>query len=333
MKNKQNILFRFSGGKAAGKELGFGHVYRCLNLAKCLKSNNLYFLIEDFGGVEKIITDAGFSRVLKLSRNVGYASDVNNTIKTIIQKNVDKVIVDKYKVNLNFIKKLKKYAKIIVISDLKRINYPADLVINGFVGFRSKVIQNRYGTPSLIGPKYQILNINFKEIKKTPKLFGLVSTFGGYDEHGISNLVVREILRIKPNFKTKIILGPSTKRLRKLSSREQKYLKIIKKAKNMRKEISNSKFGLCAGGVTSYEFASQNIPFGIICQEKHQLITAREWERRRIAINLGLIDSKTHIKVRKFLESIASAKIHQKNSNRICDGKGVDRVAKKILNL
>jgi len=333
LKKKQNILFCFSGGKATGKELGMGHVYRCLNLAKCMKSNNLFFLVEDFGGVANVIRDAGFSQILKLPKNVNYTSDVHNSIEAIIQNNIGKVIVDKYKIKLNFIKKLKKHSKIIVISDLKRIDYPADLVINGFVGFKNKIVQNRYGVLSLIGPKYQILNNNFKTIKKTPKRFGLITTFGGYDEHGISNIVMKEIIMFKPNFKTKIILGPSTKNLRKLSLKERKYVKVKKKTKDMQKEISDSRFGLCAGGITSYEFASQNLPFGIICQEKHQLTTAREWEKKKVAVNLGLVGSRTHIKLNKILKAIVAEKILQKNSNKICDGKGAERVAKKILAL
>ena len=32
------------------------------------------------------------------------------------------------------------------------------------------------------------------------------------------------------------------------------------------------------------------IPFAIICQYKHQLITAREWANRDIAENLGLFE-------------------------------------------
>ena len=332
MKTKQNILFRFSGGKAKGKELGLGHVYRCLNLAKCLKKHNLFFLIEDFGGVEKIIKHEGFTQIFKLPKNVGYTSDIKKTIEIIDQKNIDKVIVDKYKIKLNYLNKIKNYCKLIVISDLNRIDFPGDLVVNGFIGLREGLRKNRYGVQTLTGVKYQIINEKFKTIKKSRKKFGLVTSFGGFDEHGISNIVLKEIIKLKPNYKTKIILGPVTKKIKKLSSLEKKFITIVKKTNDMQKEISSAKVGLCSGGITSYEFASQNIPFGIICQERHQLITAKEWQKKKIAANLGLINSRTNQSLRKFLEKISSKKIQQ-HKKRICDGKGAERVSKKILSI
>lgn len=332
MKTKQNILFRFSGGKTKGKELGFGHVYRCLNLAKSLKTHNLFFLIEDFGGVEKIITQAGFTQIFKLPKNVNNNSDINKSIGIINQNNIDKVIVDKYKIKLSYLNKIKNHCKLIVISDLSRIDFPGNLVINGFIGLKNRIIKNQYGVQTLTGVKYQIINKKFKTIKKSQKKIGLVTTFGGFDEHGISNIVIKEIIRIKPNYKTKIILGPATKKIKKLSSLESKFITIVKKTNDMQKEISSASVGLCSGGITSYEFASQKIPFGIICQEKHQLITAKEWQKKKIATNLGLIHSLNHQDLRKFLDDISSKKILQ-SKKRMCDGRGAERVSKKILSL
>jgi len=332
LKKKQNILFRFSGGKAKGKELGLGHVYRCLNLAKCLKKHNLFFLIEDFGGVEKIIKHTGFTQIFKLPKNVGDTLDIKKSIDIINHKNIDKVVVDKYKIKLNYLNKIKNHSKLIVISDLNIIDFPGNLVVSGFIGLRDRIRKNRYGVQTLTGIKYQIINKKFKTINKSQKKFGLVTTFGGFDEHGISNIVIKEIARIKPNYKTKIILGPATKKIKKISTKESRYLTIIKNTNDMKKEISTAKIGLCSGGITSYEFASQKIPFGIICQERHQLITAKEWEKKKIAINLGMINSRTRQNLRRFLDDVSSKKILQ-SKKRICDGRGAERVSKKILTL
>jgi len=53
---KLNILFRISGGKAPGKELGYGHVFRSKNLAYFFREHNVWFLLEDYGGVKNILT-------------------------------------------------------------------------------------------------------------------------------------------------------------------------------------------------------------------------------------------------------------------------------------
>ena len=55
----------------------------------------------------------------------------------------------------------------------------------------------------------------------------------------------------------------------------------------MKNEIKNSRFGFCAGGITTYEFALLHIPFVVICQYEHQIKTARAWEKNKMALNLG----------------------------------------------
>ena len=66
MKSKRknlNILIRTAGGKETKQELGLGHIYRCLNLAKELKPNKINFLLEDFGEAKKIIEERGFKNI------------------------------------------------------------------------------------------------------------------------------------------------------------------------------------------------------------------------------------------------------------------------------
>jgi len=102
----------------------------------------------------------------------------------------------------------------------------------------------------------------------------------------------------------------------------------------MQKEISSSRFGICSGGLTTYEFAAVNIPFAIICQVRHQLTTAREWQRLGIASNLGLINNKTQEKIHHFLKNIIKNKtVPQLNKNPVIDGLGAKRISREILKM
>ena len=96
--------------------------------------------------------------------------------------------------------------------------------------------------------------------------------------------------------KAKAILGPATTKTKKIYQIEKKLkktVKIVNETENMCKEIKMTEIGICSGGLTSYEFAACGIPFIIICQVKHQLLAAREWEKRKVAINLGLFNEKS----------------------------------------
>ena len=91
------ILFRTSGGRANKKELGLGHIYRCINLASQLKgSHELHFLIEDYGGVKKILNNYELQNVSLLKKNICMHLDIKQTIQYIKRKKIDIVIIDKY---------------------------------------------------------------------------------------------------------------------------------------------------------------------------------------------------------------------------------------------
>ena len=69
----------------------------------------------------------------------------------------------------------------------------------------------------------------------------------------------------------------------------------------MKQEILQSRYGLCSGGITTYEFAACNVPFAIISQVKHQTLTSHEWRKRQIAMDLGLVTNKTKNKLEHFI--------------------------------
>tara|TARA_B000000460_G_C21366894_1_gene327886 strand:- start:5 stop:712 length:708 start_codon:yes stop_codon:yes gene_type:complete len=233
---------------------------------------------------------------------------------------------------------MRKHVKTVVISDIRKIDYDADLVINGFIGFENTITKNKFGIRCLLGPKYQILNKKYETIKKSNrKKYLILATFGGFDEQNIIQILCQQLEIFLDKIKVKIILGQSTSKSNQVKIIESKFpnnLEIISETNNLKKEILSSRFGICAGGITTYEFASLGIPFAIICQYKHQLATAREWEKNGLAFNLGFPNKKINMKIQKFLKYLIEGNAMNKlESKHIVDGYGAKRVAKEILNL
>ena len=235
------ILFRTSGGSNPKNELGMGHVYRCINLSTQLKPHKIIFLIEDFGSVTKVLRKNNL-RTIKLIPGINDKEDVRKTIECIDKNQIDVLIIDKYRLTNNYAKTLRKKVKVVVITDLRNIQYNADLIINGFIGYDNSTSFNKYKIKCLLGPKYQILNNNFQKVQTRKKKFDLVITLGGFD----ANCVIEKILdmmKIKYNFKILVILGPATKKTKKILEfeRENKEcLTIIKETDNFQKEISKA---------------------------------------------------------------------------------------------
>nr|MBC8294435.1 hypothetical protein [Pelagibacterales bacterium] len=136
--------------------------------------------------------------------------------------------------------------------------------------------------------------------------------------------------------KTKIIHGPSSQKTTRIKEIERKfsnYFSLISFG-DMYKEISGAKFGLCSGGITTYEFATLGVPFAIISQVKHQITTAKIWEKNKIGVNLGIVNKNTGKKISKYLEKISSMKSNKnRNYHMWLDGNGGKRVQKEIMKL
>jgi UDP-2,4-diacetamido-2,4,6-trideoxy-beta-L-altropyranose hydrolase len=338
MDKKLKILIRTSGGRAPKKQLGLGHVYRSLNLSSHLKHSQIHFLIEDYGGLKQIFETKNIKNIKYLKKNIDINLDLSKTISYIHEKKIDLIIIDKYDMKSEYSKKLRDYVKVVVISDLRKINYNADLVINGFIGFENKIIKNKFGTKCILGPSVQILNKKFsKKISSTPKKYDLLITMGGFDEKNIIEFLLKPLTKFVDQLKIKIILGPSSKKTSKISKWQKsygKFVKIMDNSNNMFKEMSNVKYGICSGGITSYEFAMLNIPFAIICQVKHQLITAKEWEKKRSGINFGLAEKISEKQIEEFLEEIVMNKRKKTiKKNSLSNQKGIKLITQEILSL
>lgn len=333
---KLKILFRTSGGRARKQQLGMGHIFRSVNLAFYLSPHKIFFLIEDFGGVKNVLLQKGFQNIEKLKAGIELKDDIIKTKNFVKNKKINILIVDKFMVKSRFLQELRKITKVVLIKDLNKFDYPADLLINGFVGFENKVIKNRYGTLCLLGPSYQILNEKFsKKNQPREKKINILITCGGFDEEKIIDKIAGPLEKYLHNIKTKIILGPVTKKTKRidiLQRKFQKNLEVIQSSDNMYQEISRAKFGICTGGITSYEFACVGTPFAIICDVKHQLTNAKEWQKRMIAINLGLASKDTK-KIEKLLEKVVQKKITLKSGSKLIDGLGSKRVTREILKI
>lgn len=230
------ILFRVSGGKIPKKELGLGHVFRCINLANQLKSHEIQFLIEDYGSVHLLLTKSGFKKIFHLTPNLNESNDVKKTLEHISENSIDLLIVDKYGLTNNFVKKMKKIVKTVIISDLKNISYDADLLVNGFIGFNNKIVLNKFKTKCLLGPKYQILNKKYEKKHKYQKKYDLLITLGGFDAHNLLKIILKKINQSDKILKTKIILGPATPTsVIKQYSKKYNHFDLVQTTKNMKK--------------------------------------------------------------------------------------------------
>ena len=155
-------------------EIGSGHLMRCIRLSKSLKINkkNIFFIINQsdyLSEIKKILSKENFKLILLNNKNrkFSYKNDAETTIKILKKNKIQKLIVDNYKIDSKWEKKVKKYIeKLIVIDDLANRNHYCDFIIDQNYVKNYKTRYNKLVNKNcikLLGPKFCISNKINKE--------------------------------------------------------------------------------------------------------------------------------------------------------------------------
>ena len=202
----KKIIFRVDGNS----EIGFGHFSRCIGLFEILKKKyDCYFLTRN---------DSKFHFYPKQHNLILLPNSIKiHEEPEWINKNFlfDEfiIIIDGYKFNSQYQKKLKKIGfGLIYIDDLAEEKIFADVLINHSPNLRSTdFIKGSKNIKFALGLKYAILRPNFlkasKKQKKLKKIDEIFICFGGVDNLDLTNTALEGVLGIPAVKKINIILG------------------------------------------------------------------------------------------------------------------------------
>ncbi len=342
---KKNIFLRVD----SGVEIGFGHIMRCLALAKEIKKFdfNVYFISkENKGNIIKHVEEQGF-KVFRLkitkfqSSKTNWKADSDATSKIIQKFKSDEnlILVDNYNLSIMWEKKMKKIVKkIIVIDDLLNRNHDCDLFIDQSI---NRKIGNNVPKKCkrLLGPKYALLRKEFskrnQKIKMKQKIKQILVSFGGGDDKNqtIKALEVIKKIEDKEIF-VDVIVGKANKnkKLIKKKCDEEKNFSFHHQITNMKQFLYKADLAIGAGGVSTWERCCMGLPSIVIIIAKNQEQGIIELAKKNCLINLGKYGKIKENDYLKIIKNLSSKKLNQmsKESMKIVDGKGTTRVAKHI---
>jgi len=324
----------------SGPLVGLGHLIRTIALGKELKKNNfrIRYLIND--NIETI-------KIIKKQNLLYHTVDFKNLElqKKYLEENTsDIIITDFFNPSPELLLLLKKYCNLLVsVDDYNLSQYCSDVIINPNSFYKKEdYTKSAPKSEILCGSKYYIMDKKFRKFhlndKKLEKIANnVLVTFGGNDPNNSS----LEVIDALSGFKDEKIIS-SSKIFKKENDMKRKKLlqskpnvKIYDFIKNMPKIIYDSDVVFCGGGSTLYQSACVGTPIITIPQAEHELRTAIEFERKKIAINLGLGKdvSKDDIK-NAFLKIREDKRVRRAmsvNGKKEVDGKGTERVAQLVL--
>lgn len=338
MKNK--IFIRAD----ANKNIGMGHVMRCITVAHALKNIDCIFLVSDYESY-KIINDNDFEVIcLNSNYNNLLISEAEEIIELGEKNYINNILVDSYYVTKEYLAGLQKYFHVGCFN-CSNSYLPADYIINYNINYNRKMYQNLYKTSKtqlLLGSRYVPLRDEFlakhKEVTNKTVQQILVMT-GGSDPYNFMGQFAEKICTLQECKKIRFVFisGPYNENKENLVEKVNKIknMEVRNNVKNISTIMQNSDLVISAGGTTLYELCAIGVPTILFAFAENQIEEARFMGEKMIVKYVGQYGKeKFWHNVRNAIfdlikSSLTREKLGEKMKKAV-DGKGAYRIAECI---
>lgn len=334
------VLFRVD----ASRQIGIGHIMRCLALAEALKLRGCdsIFLTRDYGGLAiNIIQKNGFKKIEVMACRADLGSDFNTFKRIALKHHADLAVTDSYNLDCKYYHNIKKMGlKLLVIDDLAKNHISADIVLNQNIYANRLNYSSGSGTKLLLGTQYTLLKRNFylnrNRYKLSKLLRNMLITLGGSENKDKCIIKIIEALgqsgRHKLNFK---IIGRTSSTAKDILRNSGIKYVLKDTVNNIWAEMLWADLTICGGGTTTYELCCLGVPFATVVLADNQELNCKFLERKNISINLGwhnkLNPREIKIKLLGLIDDYKRRAVMSKNGRELVDGKGTERVLDEIL--
>lgn len=260
-----------------GKDIGFGHITRCISLSQAFEEKGVKskFIINGDDSIMDLLKGQNY-------RIFNWIEERDRLFKIIADAEI--AIVDSYLADTSLYNDLSTSIRTpVYIDDNMRIDYPRGIVVNGSIYAEEMNYAEREGVTHLLGIKYFPLRKEFwevpeKEIKKN--IESVIVTFGGDDKRGMTTKVLKLLVENHPSLIKKVIIGKGFKDIKAIEKAKDKKTELIyyPNAASMKDVMLESDLAISVGGQTSYELARIGIPTIATAVADNQLNNIKGWQ-------------------------------------------------------
>jgi len=314
-----------------GKQLGMGHINRCLSIANELKKEDIQSMFLISNNLTKNHIESKKFNVKIIPREKNYFNIIN---KFLLKEKIFGLIIDsKKKILEEEIKQINKKIKIILIDRNNGLDNVDLVILPGLEEqFKKKSLN------SIVGQKYILLNPDFKYYRKNKNDNNILISMGSTDKKNITKKLVLGLKKLEQDFKITIILGKfysNEKYIQKIIANDHRF-EIKKDPKEFLKLLSSCRLAVIEFGITVYEAAALRTPTAVISHSEENDGSAKRIEKYGFFKYLGKYDKINYNKISKNILEISKNSSSLKNMEKkssIIDNKGKKRVAKKIFGI
>ncbi len=329
------IIFRLD----ATKEIGIGHMMRCMALAEelVIRGEKCYFFSKITNN--ELLNQLKKRKIIveKINKINTYREELKNLIRFSKKKEIDWIITDNYEIDSECTQAIKNDGfKLLSIDDIAQAFYYSDIVVNQNINANNLKIEGAEHTKFLLGTKYvmlrdELLKIEMKRYNDSVKK--ILITLGGIDKDNLTLKIIKNINEINAEVKLIVVSGPYNTHyddLKKFANNNSRKIDVISSPRSMLDIYLESDIAISAGGSSCYELAYFGIPNIIITVADNQLNIAKALDKKNVSIYLGKKEefSSNRIKenVLKLINDNSLRKNMAENGRKIVDGKGKKRI-------
>ena len=284
----------------ASKEIGTGHVMRCLALAQAWHEEGgmvFFLLCCELPALEDRLKKVGI-QVHHIRNNAGSIEDADETVRIAREHGADWTVVDGYHFGAEYQKKIKDSGlSLLFIDDYGHSDhYYADLVLNQNIYANMSFYKNHeLCTRFLLGTKYALLRKEFlawsrwhREIPE--KAQKILVTLGGSDPDNITLKVIDIMKNVDiPRVEVIVVVGGTNPHFDLIRNmvHDLPAFTLIKNAENMPELMAWADIAISGGGSTCLELMYMGLPSCVILMAKNQIQNVNSLHQKKIIIHLG----------------------------------------------
>ncbi len=280
----------------ANKEIGTGHLFRCMVLATELRKKGFQLCFLCHG-----LSDSLTGHLRKEGIDVvAVASDrdkwCKENLETYGSKHSEKILIldsdqdSLYDENWQISVRASGW-KLMYFSFFHEYHFHADIVLNQNIRAPELEYETAPHTQLLLGTQYVILKESFRQVAEkqalTVKKEGhCMLFFGGADSKGLTLKVVRALLQHERIFKKLIVvlgaLNPDREAVEKLCLEAGSYIDLHVNTPEMPQLMTVCEYAITSGGLTLWELATLNVLQLVIPTSERERITVAYCEEKEL---------------------------------------------------
>lgn len=336
----------------ANREIGAGHVMRCLSIADALRDmgEDVLFLVADETAV-KLFTERGQAYRVLHSDYRKLEQELPGLLSLLREEQPELLLIDSYFVTKEYLRQIGELVKTAYLDDCGTLPYPVNILINyniygDQIDYRGMFSDSTsaIGMRLLLGPSYAPLRPEFSQVTYVVKdqVEKVLVTMGGSDRYNLTGQFLRHVLKDKEACRLHyhVVSGAFNPYLSYLTEMSEKYknIHIHQNVRNMAELMEGCDLAVTAAGSTVYELCAVGLPILCFSFAENQIRIADAFKKKSIAGFSGDYKKEGQAMfsglLPKLKELTGDAALRQKLSQtgrELIDGRGAKRLAEQLM--